>query len=368
MVTHVTKGHKIMKKISILLVILLLLAGSVQAFAQTSQLPSLVAEVPDPAQYIGSVGSLYQKGMSIYDVIYDAYLFPRPVSIESFTADYAQAAADAGYIVENGTLEVYSILRVTDSSTNNAALVFPDYQGYVMLLVPPSMNFTLHDQVPGVTQPTQLIEMGNQAIAGQDYQAAVRYLLKAAGIYLEQAEPQPTPTPVPTAIPTEVSTEAPADPDQVITRIPDGAQVYVVQEGDSCWSIAAQYGMDIQDFMEANNFTDCNIQPNDEVIIPGEEVQTPTPTPLPGAQRTYVVEAGDNCWSIAADKFGVNFELFMAVNGLTECNLLVGQEVIIPAADAQMPTMTPIPLDQYEAGKQIQYTVEMNDSYNEIAS
>ena len=64
----------------------------------------------------------------------------------------------------------------------------------------------------------------------------------------------------------------------------------------------------------------------------------------------------------------MNFELFMQVNGMTDCNIGIGDEVIIPGADQTVATSTPIPLDQYNAGEIVSYTVEMNDSYNDIAA
>ena len=58
----------------------------------------------------------------------------------------------------------------------------------------------------------------------------------------------------------------------------------------------------------------------------------------------------------------------MQVNGMVDCNIGIGQEVIIPGADQQVATSTPIPLDQYTVGQVVAYTVEMNDSYNDIAA
>ena len=42
--------------------------------------------------------------------------------------------------------------------------------------------------------------------------------------------------------------------------------------------------------------------------------------------------------------------------------------MIIPGSDQQLATPTPIPLDQYTTGQIVAYTVQMNDSYNDIAS
>ncbi len=355
-----------MKKRTFLFVIFVFLLVCISASAQNeadsaNSLPQLLDAVPDPAAVLGSAGSVYQDNFVYHGSPYRTYLYPHPDSPETFSALYTQEAAAAGYTVETGNLEGYDVLQIFDKGNRDlTALLFADYQGFAFFMVPAGMQFTLYDQVPEIMQPARLVELGNEAIANQDYQTAVRYLIKAAGSFIQGDVPVSEPVPSETPIPVQEETPA-AVPEQQEDR------TYVVQEGDSCWSIAAQFGMDVRDFMEANDFTDCNIHIGDEVIIPGEEILPPTPTPLPGAQRTYVVEAGDNCWAIAVDKFGVNFELFMAINNMTECSIQVGDEVIIPGTDEQMPTMTPILLDQYTTGQQIRYIVEMNDSYNDIA-
>ena len=117
-------------------------------------------------------------------------------------------------------------------------------------------------------------------------------------------------------------------------------------------------------------FTPTPTVPTSTPTMTPTETETPTPTltPTPEGPQMYTVEEGDNCWSIAVDKFGVNFELFMLINNMTACNINIGDQVIIPGADQEMPTMTPIPLENYTVGQQIEYTVEMNDTYPAIAS
>ena len=283
-----------MKKHIFLLVLIfsLLILNSVSA--QENGLPQLgTGGLPDPADAYGSVGSLYQAGYSYAGRTYDTYLYPKPESVEAFMSAYMNSATNTGFTAEQDNLDGYGILRVYSSgSREDAALLFYDYQGYMLFMVPTDMEFTLSSEADGPADPADMVKRGLESIQNEDYESAVRYLIRAAGSYIRDNEP---------------------------------------------------------------------------MLIVGPTV-VPTETPAPSGPQTYVVEDGDTCWGIAVDKFGVNFELFMLVNGMTACNIGIGDEVIIPGADQQMPTMTPIPLDQYTMGQQIKYVVEMNDSYNDIAA
>ena len=108
---------------------------------------------------------------------------------------------------------------------------------------------------------------------------------------------------------------------------------------------------------------------NTPTMTPTEtETPTPTMTPTPEGPQIYTVQEGDNCWTIISE-FGVPLDLFLAINNLpSTCPLNIGDEVVIPAPDQEMPTSTPIPLENYTVGQRIEYVVEVNDSYNGIAS
>ena len=64
---------------------------------------------------------------------------------------------------------------------------------------------------------------------------------------------------------------------------------------------------------------------------------TPTVTPTPDGPFLYTVREGDNCWYLAVDKFGVDFNVFMAINNLTDCNIKPGDRITIPAKNQTMP-------------------------------
>lgn len=58
---------------------------------------------------------------------------------------------------------------------------------------------------------------------------------------------------------------------------------------------------------------------------------TPEGTRTPGAQRTYVVKSGDTCYGIAQE-FGITVEQLRQANGLDEnCTIYPNQELIIPS-------------------------------------
>ncbi len=103
------------------------------------------------------------------------------------------------------------------------------------------------------------------------------------------------------------------------------------------------------------------------------ETLPPTETPTPEATATqsgpfvYQVEEGDNLWSIAQE-FGADLLVLITVNNLDPANptIRVGDKLIIPAPDTQLPTNTPLPTN-IGRGTRIEYRVQLGDSLGAIA-
>jgi len=99
---------------------------------------------------------------------------------------------------------------------------------------------------------------------------------------------------------------------------------------------------------------------------------TPTITPIPAtptasAPFLYTVELGDTISSIA-DKFGVDFIIIMALNGLNNDTVLfVGMELIIPDPNMEMPEPTPV-AEGLSRGDEIDYLVLPGDTIATIAN
>lgn len=100
---------------------------------------------------------------------------------------------------------------------------------------------------------------------------------------------------------------------------------YIVQQGDTLAIIAALYGVTVYDLICYNQLTATYlIYPGQSLFVPG----TP-PAPPPGG-RVYIVEAGDTLYSIA-EKFGVSISGIIELNNIPRPDLIfVGQRLIIP--------------------------------------
>ena len=93
----------------------------------------------------------------------------------------------------------------------------------------------------------------------------------------------------------------------------------------------------------------------------------PTFTATPSGPVTYLVEAGDTLSSIA-EKFQVDVFLLIAFNNIADPdNVPVGRELIIPKADTELPTETPLP-ENLPRGFKIQYFVKPGDTLQTIAA
>jgi len=93
---------------------------------------------------------------------------------------------------------------------------------------------------------------------------------------------------------------------------------------------------------------------------------SPPSTPTASAPFLYSVELGDTIVSIA-DKFSVDFIIIMLLNGLNNDSILfVGQEMIIPDPNMEIPSPTPIP-EGLPRGFEIEYFVLPGDTLAGIA-
>lgn len=96
--------------------------------------------------------------------------------------------------------------------------------------------------------------------------------------------------------------------------------IYTVQKGDSLYSIAMKFGVSVDDLIRANQLTSTILQIGDQLKIPAKEVSN---------SSTYIVQSGDTLYSIAA-KYNVTVSDLKNANQLSSNVITVGQKLIIP--------------------------------------
>lgn len=99
---------------------------------------------------------------------------------------------------------------------------------------------------------------------------------------------------------------------------------YVVQRGDSLYSISRSYGVSMDDIRRANNLTSDILTIGQVLTIPSINNDSSS-----NQSNLYVVQKGDSLWSIA-NKYGVSVNSIRMINNLTSDVLSVGQTLIIP--------------------------------------
>jgi LysM repeat protein len=116
-----------------------------------------------------------------------------------------------------------------------------------------------------------------------------------------------------------------------------GPRIHVVQPGETLFSIARWYGMDVGTLARANNI----VNPNR--IYVGQRLVIPTGAPTqPPSTGVYVVKPGDTLYSIAR-YYGITAWAIAQANGIYNMNhIYVGQRLVIPGA-APPPTPKPKP-------------------------
>lgn len=121
------------------------------------------------AQVLPDAGKLLnvrlQQEMKDYvfssNYICDVWVYPRDVRTDERMADWIMAALESGYTVSVATVQGQSAYRLEDAN-GLYALMFPQYQGAVMLMVQQGMDYAPAIATPTpkpTAQPTPLPEM-----------------------------------------------------------------------------------------------------------------------------------------------------------------------------------------------------------------
>ena len=140
---------------------------------------------------------------------------------------------------------------------------------------------------------------------------------------------------------------------------------YVVQSGDSLYSIANAFDASVQDIIDWNNLDNDFLQIGQELIVVdpgnGEDPEEPDPDLEEPEDNIYIVQSGDYLYRIAND-FGITVDNLIDWNNLESNSLFVGQELIV--VDPDDGSEEPDPGDPED----IIYVVEAGDYLYRIAA
>ncbi|MFZ5917710.1 MAG: LysM peptidoglycan-binding domain-containing protein [Chloroflexota bacterium] len=122
-------------------------------------------------------------------------------------------------------------------------------------------------------------------------------------------------------------TPLPSEPSPVPvtpTPLPDYI-IYVVQQGDTLYSIARRYNTSVQAIQVANGLPDTNIHVGQQLRVPTGSSSAPD-----GSYQIHVVQSGETLYAIAR-RYGTTVQTIMTLNGLTSTDIRVGQQLRVPA-------------------------------------
>lgn len=133
---------------------------------------------------------------------------------------------------------------------------------------------------------------------------------------------------------------------------PEGitTNTYVVQKGDSLYSIANKLGTTVSELKKENNLTSNTLQIGEVLRIPTKEIYEEE-------ENIYIVKKGDSLYSIA-NKYNTTVDELKRINNLTSNILSIGQVLKLPSDKAS---------NVEKEENTISYTVQKGDSLYSIA-
>lgn len=115
----------------------------------------------------------------------------------------------------------------------------------------------------------------------------------------------------------------------------DASTQHTVQAGESLWSIAQQYGTDVDSIKQSNQLSTNMVFPGQVLTIGGGSGSQTTATVPTQTQNgaSHTVQAGESL-NIIASKYNVSVQALMQANGLSSYLIYPNQNLQIPGASS----------------------------------
>ncbi len=136
---------------------------------------------------------------------------------------------------------------------------------------------------------------------------------------------------------------------------------YIVKAGDNLYSIARQYGLTVGELKSLNNLTSDLLSIGQQLIVKNGSNETASGT-------TYTVKSGDNLYQIALN-YGVTVNDLMNANNLSSTLLRVGQVLKIPTTSSNATVYTVVAGDNlYSIARRYNTSVQAIMNANNLSS
>ena len=94
--------------------------------------------------------------------------------------------------------------------------------------------------------------------------------------------------------------------------------IYKVEKGDSLWNISKKFNIDIDELIALNNLQDLTIKLGQELLVPKQVIEN----------EYYIVQKGDTLWSISKE-YNISIDKLKELNNLKTNLLSIGQKLIV---------------------------------------
>ena len=164
-----------------------------------------------------------------------------------------------------------------------------------------------------------------------------------------------------------VPVEPGSTPEKPTPLRPTDVAVYKVQRGDNLWAIAKKHNISVDRLLSVNQISkNATLNIGQEIFLPVSGTSTAKPVPVSTGAEVHVVQSGDTLSGIART-YGVSVSAIQDANNLRSTVIQIGQRLLVPGSSGvKVAPIEKAPLVQGIPG-QVTHTVKLGETLIGIA-